>query len=144
MSTAILADRFSEIDLAYSISPNRSARIDSPNRFSRNRWISWYSVFRAPPGGVYKLCRLVPRTKVGMSVAAHFHLTRTHMGCYSCQYSDYRGGLYLPRQNNQAGASAVPITGPRRLPRQTSASLRASIPNCRGRHAGSLASRAGA
>ena len=20
------------------------------------------------------------------------------MGCYSCQYSDYRGGLYLPRQ----------------------------------------------
>ena len=23
------------------------------------------------------MCRLVPRTKVGMSVAAHFHLTRT-------------------------------------------------------------------
>ena len=32
-----------------------------------------------------------------------------------------RGKLCLPRQNNQAGASAAPITGPRRLPRKTSA-----------------------
>ena len=67
------------------------------------------------------------------------------MGCYSCQYSDYRGCLYiyrgklcLTRQNNQAGASAAPITGPRRLPRQTSAKSSCQYSNCRGNCAGSL------
>ena len=55
-----------------------------------------------------------------------------------------RGKLCLPRQNNQAGASAAPITGPRRLPRQTSAKPSCQYSNCRGSCAGSLGLEAGA